>query len=147
MSPDPPPETSLEQDEGLGTESREASETGARGKWTIRAVLGVLVVAGGVAGFLFLSSEPHPPTGQVGPARGLACPYLRRGADAYERENRAAYDQEIARAAEVAEDTLQISGQLFGEPERIALEISLGNRRDASALLLQAEVACSRVGR
>jgi flagellar basal body-associated protein FliL len=114
------------QDEGLTAESHEPSASGGRGRWrSITAVVGVLAVAAGVAAFLFLSSDPDAPIDRAAPARGLACPDLRAAAEAYERGDDAAFDRAIAQAAEVAEQTLQTSGQVFGEPESIALELEL----------------------
>jgi flagellar basal body-associated protein FliL len=132
------------QDEGLAADSYEPSGNGRRGRWrSITAVVGVLAVAGGVAAFLFLSSDPAPPTDQATPALGLACPDLRAAAKAYEQGDDAAFDRSIAQAAEVAEQTLQTSGQVFGEPERIALELELGDEHSTQRLLARVNVACS----
>jgi hypothetical protein len=84
-----------------------------------------LAVAGGVAAFLFFSSDPDPPNDQAAAAQGLACPDLQTAAAAYERGDQAEFDRAVAQAAEVAEQTLQTSGQVFGEPESIALELEL----------------------
>jgi hypothetical protein len=148
MSSEPPAETSPMQDEGLAAEPHEPSGNGMQGRWrSITTVVGVLAVAGGIAAFLFLSSEPDPRDGRTVAVKGLACSYLRRAAEAFEKGDRDAFDQAIARAAEVAEDTLQKSGQVFGEPERIALELELGQIDDPERLLIGAQDICSELER
>lgn len=58
--------------------------------------------------------------------------YLLDAAHAEEDGDREAFNDAIKRGAEVAKDTLQKSGQVFGEPERIALELGLAsNLHDA----------------
>jgi hypothetical protein len=126
MSSDPPAETSPTQDEGIAAVSADPSRNQRRARWTsVAAALGVLAIAGGVAAFLFLSSDPDAPIEQAAPALGLACPGLQAAAEAYEQGDSASFEQSIAQAAKVAEETLQKSGQAFGEPERIALELEL----------------------
>lgn len=136
------------QDEGIAARSADPSGNQGRGRWTSVAVaLGVLAVAGGVAAFLFLSSDPDPPTQQAAPAQGLACPHLRAAAEAHEQGDSASFDRAIAQAAEVAEATSQESGQVFGEPERIALELALGSEQRIPLLLRKVDSACSAVGK
>jgi flagellar basal body-associated protein FliL len=148
MSSEPPSETSPTEDERIAAEFPDPSGNRGRGRWTsVAAALGVLAVAGGVAAFLFLSSDPDPPTNQAAPAQGLACPDLREAAEAHEQGDSASFDRSIAQAAEVAEQTLQTSGQVFGDPERIALELSLsdggrGSSARAERLLEQALQDC-----
>jgi hypothetical protein len=148
MSSEPTSETSPMQASRKGPGSADASGNQGRGRWTsVAAALGVLAVAGGVAAFLFLSSDPEPPTDRAAPAQGLACPRLREAAEAYEQGDSASFDRLIAQAAEVAEQTLQTSGQVFGNPERVALELDLGSEQRIPLLLRKAERACSAVGR
>jgi hypothetical protein len=100
-----------------------------------------------VAAFLFLSSDPVPPTDQAAPAQGLACPNLQQAAEAYERGDRGAFEREIAEAAKIAQGTLDKSGQAFGKPERIALELELGQINDPERLLATAQDICSELER
>ena len=147
MSSEPPSETNPMQGEELTAESHKPSGDRMRGRWrSITTLVGVLAVAGGIAAFLFLSSEPDLRNEPAAAAKGLACPHLRRAAAAFENGDRDAFDQAIARAAKVAEDTLQISGQIFGEPERIALELQLGSEEHVPLLLRNVDGACSTVG-
>jgi|SRR5438093_4686268 len=97
-----------------------------RVRWrSIVTILGVLAVAGGIGLFLFLNQNSGSKPDQAAPMRELACPYLQHAADAYNRGDRLAYDQAISQAAHIAKDTLQTSGEAFGEPERVALELDL----------------------
>jgi hypothetical protein len=142
MSSEPPSETSPMQDEGIAAESADPSGNRSRGRWTsVAAALGVLAVAGGVAAFLFLSSDSDRPTDQASPAQGLACPHLRAAAEAYEQGDSASFDRSIAQAAEVAEATSQKSGQVFGEPERIALELELSPNQSSARIERLLELA------
>jgi hypothetical protein len=153
MNTEPPSDKSHGRDEGVDTESpgrhagRRPRADGGKGLWiSVATIVGVLVVAGGVAAFLFFSKQPEALDEQRSPRRGLACPLLRQAAEAYERDDLAKFDRTIAQAAKVAEDTLQNSGQEFGAPERIALELGLGTRPPIAALLTKAEQVCSDVG-
>jgi hypothetical protein len=157
MSSEPPSDTSQGQDEGLDAEPSGHDADGGHGadgrkRWwmSVAAIAGVLAVAWGLAAFLFFSSRPDtfPDTRdeQTSPRQGLACPYLRLAAEAYERGDRPTFDRTIARAATIAEDTLQESGQAFGEPERIALELDLGAEQRLPSLLGSVDSACSNVG-
>ena len=133
MSSEPPSETSPMQDEGVAAESADPSGNQGRGRWTsVAGALGILAVAGGVAAFLFLSSDPDRTTDQAAPTPGLACPHLRAAAEAYEHGDSASLEQSIAQAARVAEATSQNSGQVFGEPERIALELELSPNQSSA---------------
>jgi hypothetical protein len=51
------------------------------------------------------------------------------------------FDRTIAQAAKVAEDTLQKSGQAFGEPERIALELDLSSNQSSARIERLLELA------
>lgn len=141
------------QGEDPTAESQDPNGIGSRGRWsTVIAVVGVLLVAGGIAVFQFLSSDtdtdPNPDSANEVAAseEGLACPHLQQAAEAYERGDTAAFDREISRAAEVAENTLERSGQVFGEAERIAMELDLGPEREVRSLLDRVSGACSQDG-
>jgi len=110
-------------------------------------VIAVIGVAGGVGSFLFLTDGSNPTTEKAGPERGLACPSLQQAADAYEQGDLVAYNAAIDEALRVSQETLQISGQAFGEPERIALELGLSQHEDVPRFLTQASSACTRLGR
>jgi hypothetical protein len=96
--------------------------------------------------FLFLTQGSNQQAGQKSPSRGLVCPYLQQAAAAYERGDSVAFNKTIERAVKIAEDTLQRSGETFGGPERIALELGLGPHEAAGKLLDKAESACSQLG-
>jgi hypothetical protein len=135
-------------DEELAAQSQDPNGIGRGGRWsTVAAVVAVLLVAGGVAAFQFLSSDPDTDpdsaNGVVAPTEGIACPHLEQAAEAYERGDTAAFDREVARAAELAEEALQESGQVFGEAERIALELDLGQEKKVQSLLGRVGSACS----
>jgi hypothetical protein len=157
MNSEPPSDPSQGQDERIDAEppghdagGGHSADEGKRWWMSVAAIAGVLALAWGVAAFLFFSSRPDtsPDTRDelTSPRQGLACPYLRLAADAYERGDHPAVDRTIARAAKIAEDTLQESGQVFGEPERIALELELGADQQLPSLLGRVDSACSNVG-
>jgi hypothetical protein len=107
---------------------------------------GVLAVGAAVGLFLFLTQGSNQQAGQESPSRGVVCPYLQQAAVAYERGDSVAFNKTIERAVKIAEDTLQQSGQTFGEPEHIALELGLGPSKRAGQLLDLAKTACSQLG-
>jgi hypothetical protein len=153
MNSEPPGSGDAQETEGPGNRAsssdvdRGSSGTG-RVRWlSIVTVIGVVAVAAGLGVFLFLNQNSDSKPEQAAPVRGLACPYLHHAADAYNRGDRVAYNQAIDQAAHVGEDTLQKSGEVFGEPEHIALEISLSHVRGIPKLLSRAEVACSKLNR
>jgi hypothetical protein len=146
MNSEPPSESTHEHDERLVGESEDASGAQGRGRQrTIAAIVAALVVAVGVSAFLFVS-DPETPAQQqqqpTTPAKGLACPYLFRAVEALEQGDQTEYEREIDRAAIAAENTLQKSGQVFGKPEEIALELDLGREKDVDRLLESAQEIC-----
>jgi hypothetical protein len=107
-----------------------------RPRWqTIVTAIVVLMLAGAVAGALLTTHEDARPKERASPTEGLACPYLQQAADAYNGGDRAAFESAISQAATVAEDTLQTSGQTFGKPERIALELGLSDNRNVDHIV------------
>jgi hypothetical protein len=106
-------------------------------------VIAVLALAAVVAGALLFNNRTDQSRDHAAPTQGLACPYLQQAADAYERGDRTAFDSAVAQALKVAQDTLQTSGQAFGKPERIALELGLGQPNDPTPLLDRARDLCS----
>jgi hypothetical protein len=112
----------------------------------ITTAAGVLAVGAAVGLFLFLTQGSNPQAGQESPSRGAVCPYLQQAAVAYERGDSVTFNKTIERAVKIAEDTLQRSGQTFGEPEHIALELGLGSSKRAGQLLDLAKTECSHLG-
>jgi hypothetical protein len=112
----------------------------------VATAAGVLAVGAAVGLFLFLTQGSNQQAGQESPSQGVVCPYLQQAAVAYERGDSVAFNKTIERAVKIAEDTLQQSGETFGEPERIALELGLGPQEAAGKLLDKAESTCSQLG-
>jgi hypothetical protein len=124
------------------------SSGAGRVRWrSIVTVLGVLAIASSVGLFLFRTQGSNQQNEQLAPTRGGACPLLLQATDANERGDRAAFSREIEEAAKVAEDTLQTSGEEFGEPEHIALELELCKIRNPERLLARAQDVCSALAR
>lgn len=149
MSTEPPSDGTTDiRGERASPEAQDLRGTGNARRWrTVAVAASVLVLAGGVAAFLFLSSDTDPPTEEAKPTEGLACSHLLRAAEAHAQGDETEFDQEIARAAQVAEETLQNSGEVFGEPERIAVELELGQPEDVDSLLVSARDECSDLER
>jgi hypothetical protein len=152
MNSEPPGSGDAQESDGPGNGAsssdvdRGSSGTG-RVRWlSMVTVIGVVAVAGGLGVFLFLNQNSDSKPEQVSTVRGLACPYLEQAADAYNRGDQVAYKQSIRQAAHIAEDTLQTSGEVFGEPERIALELDLSEGQNAKTLLAQAQALCLKLG-
>jgi hypothetical protein len=137
------------QDEVVGDRGREpADEPAERGvRWVpIVAAVAVLAIAVGAGLYLFRTQTSGQASEPLPPARGLACPHLLQAADAYERGDLDSYHREIELAANAAEDALQTSGQIFGEPERIALELNLQQSMPESRVLALLGTARDRCG-
>jgi hypothetical protein len=132
--------------ESSGNNADNPSGDGGRATWksSILTLVGVLAVAGGIGMFLFLTHGSNSKPEQVTPARGLACPYLQQASDAYDRGDRVTYNRAVKQAAKVAEETLQKSGEVFGTPERLALDIELGRVDDPQHLLSRALAVCAQ---
>jgi hypothetical protein len=148
MSSEPPSDTHPEQgevvDDGDRDPADEPAGDGRRVRWVaIVVTVAVLAVAVGAGLYLFRAQTPGRASEPSPPVHGVACPHVLQAADAYERGDLATYRQEIGLAANAAEDALQTSGEVFGEPERIALELGLSDRPDMHKLLGKASVVCS----
>jgi hypothetical protein len=150
MNSEPPADARSTWDqEATAPDASDAGPHGGNGKrsWnSFVLITGILVVAAAVGSFLYLTQGSDSETESAPPARALACPYLRQAADARERQDQLEYTQSVDRAAQVAERALQKSGEVFGVPERIALELELSREVDVVALLREADNACSRLG-
>jgi hypothetical protein len=118
------------------------------------ALLAGLLVVGAVAVYLWTSDggSDRPATAAV-PERGVACPALREAFEQSKAGNSAAFRELVDEAAQAGEESLDRSGQVFGRPEEIALEleyaIGAGNSpaTDVSTLLEDARDVCTRLGR
>jgi hypothetical protein len=120
---------------------------------TAIAVLVGLGMIGIVVGYLaFSDRESDQPSVGDGAQEGVACPHLR---DAYDRRlegKETAVRGAVEAAARAGEAALDRSGQVFGRPEEIALQleyaITEGNRAatNVSRLLENARDACIRLG-
>jgi hypothetical protein len=146
-APQPPSDPSQSQ----GDEARDgalpdkARHAAGRPSWK-PVVIGVVavVIAAAVAGVLLLNHEDEQPkerAATAAPLRGLACPYLQQASDAFDSGDHAAFESAIAQATDVAEGTLQTSGQAFGKPERIALELGLSENTDRNHIASLLELA------
>jgi uncharacterized protein HemX len=133
MTSEPPSDMSSSQDEDVAErpDRPELPDEPTREERHTRLgsiVLAVvaLTLATGAGLYLFFFSQGSSQTQEnSAPTRGLACPHLVVAADAYARGDFTDYREEIGLAEKAAEDALQTSGQVFGEPEHIALELGL----------------------
>jgi hypothetical protein len=148
MNTESPPNASNPYGEGttsLGSDAPMKSGRGKRGWKSIAVIAGVAVIAGAIGLSLYLTQRSNSMNESATPERGLACPYLRRAAEARAQGDLVTYDKAINQAREVAEHVLQRSGEVFGEPERIALQLGLGQHADITTLLDRADSVCSRL--
>lgn len=119
------------------------------------ALVGGLVIGGVVAATLLMSAEgPKPSPRAEPPERGVVCPYLQDAFEQLEDGDAAAFAESVRVAAREGELTLERSGQLFGRPERLALELrsllvegGALPADEAASLLGRAQETCSRLGR
>lgn len=81
----------------------------------------------------------------------MACALLARASQFREAGNEEYFTSAVREAARVAEQTLEVSGQTFGAPERAALQLSfdadVGRDAAVTAGLEKASEACSSIGR
>lgn len=126
---------------------------------SLKTMIATLVGLGAIAtiaGYLVLSdgeSEDQPSPAPA-PTRGAACPDLR---EAYEHSlegNEVALEASVKAAARAGEAALEKSGTVFGQPEKIALELEylLAEEPDkfsvsAREYWLHAKEACQRIRR
>jgi hypothetical protein len=132
MSSEPPSDTPAAQGgvgEGLkgGASQLDEPANDGRGiRWvSIGLAAAVLAIAVGAGLYLYRAHGSDTTSEQSTTVRGLACTHLLLAADAYGRDNLIVYRSEIGSASDAAKQTLQTSGELFGKPERIALELAL----------------------
>lgn len=113
-----------------------------------------LLTAAAVAFFLWISGNDPDSSPTAAPKKGLACPQLREAFEQSEAGNEDAVRRSVRAAARAGERALDRSGQAFGRPEEIALELEYvlaegGDRasRDVARFMDEAEMACKRLGR
>jgi hypothetical protein len=108
-----------------------ARETGGRKRrwppsppWTrgylVAVVAGMLAV--GYVVFAQMSGPGGPPLPPP-PQRGLACPYIEAAAKSLANGDELAFRQDVDKAAAVATETLNRSGEIFGEAEDLAIQL------------------------
>ena len=149
MSSKPPAQPSAPLDDaGEGPFPDQPGDKAGPRSWRAIVIAVVAVVAAAaVAGALLLNQTDEPPKEHAtGPAHGLACPYLQQAADAHDSGDHAAYEAAIGQAEDVAEGALQTSGEAFGKPERIALELGLSSNKDPGHLTRMLELALQECG-
>jgi hypothetical protein len=118
------------------------------------ALVAGLLLAGGVAVYLWTSDEGSDRPATAAPERGVACPGLREAFDQNQAGNDAAFRRAVDAAARAGVQALDRSGQVFGRPEEIALELQYAltegpdrARKDGTLYLEQAGKACEQLGR
>jgi hypothetical protein len=117
-------------------------------------LLAGLVVAGAIASLLWVMDEkPSRAVPPPSPKRGVACPDLHRARFHHRSGNEMALREAVDTAARVGELALERSGQIFGRPEEIALELQSvlsrggGRTNDQVAdLLAESQTACALAG-
>ena len=128
------------------------------GRLQIRHVVLVagIIAAAGIGGFLWLSRDDPPGAGETADApepvvaeQGVACPHLYEAFTYRQAGDAEALRRSVDTAAQASEQALQQSGQAFGRPEEIAIELQYALTRagakeadDADALFAEARAAC-----
>jgi hypothetical protein len=118
---------------------------------------GGIVVAIVVGGYLWLSDGSSPTETADAPPpvaeQGVACSHLQEAFAHNQARDRQALRRSVDAAARASEQALQQSGQEFGRPEEIAIELqyALTQQTDrsedgADEYLTQAREVCARLG-
>jgi hypothetical protein len=120
---------------------------------TIAFIVGLLV-AGAVAVYLWTSDGGSDRPTAASPQRGVACPHLREAFEHSEAGNEVSARRSVDAAARAGEEALNRSGQVFGRPEEIAIELqyvlaedSKRARKDVARYFAQAQTACEQLER
>lgn len=148
-----PPEVGPAKDKPSAAERPPETEEGGSSASRARriAVIGGIVVGAVVVAILLMNSDDNNPAlgDGAGPEQGVACPFLQDAFEEFEAGNDAAFAEAVRVAAREAELTLERSGQVFGRPEALALELRalMSGPADAPTersreLLVQVEQAC-----
>jgi hypothetical protein len=116
------------------------------------ALLAGLLVAVAVAVYLWTSDGGSDRAATAAPERGVACPALHNAFEQRQAGNEAAFRRSVDEAARAGEQALDRSGQVFGEPEEIAITLQYALAEEAGgdqagSYLAQAQKACERLGR
>jgi hypothetical protein len=117
----------------------------------IAGLLVAFIAAAAVAGQL-LNRPPDELTGP--PERGESCPFLSAAFKARLSGDEVAFRDSVSEAARVAKASLNRSGELFGTPEKLAVELSFALSGDQIPIaksidgrLDRAAESCSNLGR
>jgi hypothetical protein len=125
--------------------------------WHVGLAVGILVAVA-VAGYLWLSDgastsetadAPQPQAAE----QGVACPHLHEAFIHSQAGDIEAVGRSVDAAAQASEQALQQSGQEFGRPEEIAIELqhlletTNGTSGDANQYWVDARAACEDLGR
>lgn len=142
----------------MTTEPPEVPERGQRSTRILLLAVGI-VAAAAVGGYLWLSGDdPSRETAgslePEGPEEGVACPYLHEAFTHSQTGDAEALRQSVDAAAQAGEQALQQSGQTFGRPEEIAIELQHALTEQSepagegtTTYLAEARDACGRLGR
>lgn len=94
------------------------------------ALVAGVIAAVAVGGYLWLAGDDSPGAGETADARkpvvaeeGVACAYLQEAFTHRQAGNTSALRRSVDEAAQASEQALQQSGQEFGIPEKIAIEL------------------------
>jgi hypothetical protein len=93
-------------------------------------------------------APPPPPP----PQRGLACPDIAAATNALSNGDDLVFQQDVDRAAAVANETLNRPGEIFGEPENLAIELQYVVKTQGisspkvAELLVRMRSACTQLG-
>jgi hypothetical protein len=140
-------------------ERRRRSEGGKARRLQIRHVaLGAGIIAAlAVGGYLWLSGDDSPGETADAPEavvaqQGVACPHLHEAFTHRQAGDAEALRRSVDAAARASEHALQQSGQEFGRPEELALELQHalaarpGATEDLTRFLAEARETCERIG-
>lgn len=156
MNPEPPEAGDPEPKASPFSAPPAARRSRRPSRAVMTALIAALVGGGAVAGYLSIQNPiaDRPKAPAPSPERGVACPYLREAVEHFRSGNDMAFRQAVAAAAQIGELALDRSGQLFGRPEKLAIELQylVAQERDGPAgkmerTLSAAKQACADLGR
>jgi hypothetical protein len=115
-------------------------------------VVGAGLLAVGYVVFAQLTGPEVPPPPPP-PQQGLACPYIEAATEVLSNGDELLFHQDVDQAAAVANETLNRSGEIFGEPEGLAIELQYIVKTqgisspNVAEVLDKARTACAALGR